>query len=249
MARNFSCGTYKSECQLEDAAFFNEIGVGETLDMYDAEADICIHSQPLQCSNATTTNGTVNYYWNVGATSILALNASSEQTKQSPMLKGISGGAGTATVTASAGACQSTGSNSPTVQVPTATRVVSTTIDAAATDCPAGTAGWNRIVKKIVTDQETPAQDMLIDGQLLTETYTVVVPNAFGLTSVQTSTPSTSGGGYFNDKFELCSSLCPASTSTMKGTQTISDQYVSQPYALAPNQIVWSCKSNTINGN
>jgi hypothetical protein len=57
--------------------------------MYDAQADICINSQPLQCSNATTTNGTVNYSWNVGATSIIALNASSEQTKQSPLLKGV----------------------------------------------------------------------------------------------------------------------------------------------------------------
>jgi hypothetical protein len=53
------------------------------------------------------------------STTIITLNASTEQTKPSPMLLGVSGGTGTATVTASAGACQSSGGGQPTVQVPT----------------------------------------------------------------------------------------------------------------------------------
>jgi hypothetical protein len=115
LARNFSCGTYKSECQLAFDTFANDIGINDLLEMYEANASVCINSQPLQCSNATTTNGTVNYSWNVGATNIIALNASTERTKPGPMLKGISAGSGTAQVTASAGACQSSGGGNPTV--------------------------------------------------------------------------------------------------------------------------------------
>ena len=125
MARNYSCGTYKSECNLSFATFYNDITPGEALEMYEADAEICINSQPLQCSNAETTSGTVNYNWNVGATSIISLNTSSQQTVAGPMLKGVSIGSGVAKVTASAGQCQSSGSGTPKVQAPTI--VVNTT--------------------------------------------------------------------------------------------------------------------------
>jgi hypothetical protein len=115
MARNFSCGTYKSECGLNFYTYYTNIGEGYTLQMYEGAAEICINTQPLQCSNTNATNGTVNYNWNVGASTIITLNASSEQTKQSPMLLGVSQGSGTATVTAYAGSCQSSGGGSPTV--------------------------------------------------------------------------------------------------------------------------------------
>jgi len=91
------------------------LGAGETEEMYGAAASICIDSQPLQCANTSASNGTVNYYWNVGATNIITVNSSSQTTVASPLLTGVSAGNGTASVTASAGSCQSTGSEPASV--------------------------------------------------------------------------------------------------------------------------------------
>jgi hypothetical protein len=134
------------------------------------------------------------------------------------------------------------------VQVPTASRIVSTVSNAAKTDCPSGQAGWDRIVTKIVTDQETPPQDIVAGDQGLTETYTVS-PNPFGITTVQTATTSTNSDGVFGDHFFICSTLCPSNTGQINASQSITDVYNGSPYTLTPNAIVYSCKSITVNGN
>lgn len=118
MARNYSCGTYKSLCNLQLSTYFSDIDVTENSQMYGAGAEICVNSQPLQCANTSASNGTVNYNWNVGSSSVIELNSSSQQLAAKPMLTGVGTGSGTATVTASAGACQASTTQHPTVQPP-----------------------------------------------------------------------------------------------------------------------------------
>jgi hypothetical protein len=246
MARNFSCGTYKSECSLEFSTYFSDITVGSPLQMYGAAAEICINSQPLQCSNASSTNGTVNYSWNVGAASIIKLNASTEQTKPSPMLLGVSGGTGTATVVASAGACQSTGSAPPAVQVPTALKVVQTTTNGANT-CGAGQNGWIRVVERGVIDQNGAA--IVLANQTIGETVTVnPAQNGLFITSVATHPGITDVDGEYPDTFSFCSTACPGSATTSL-TQTNDDTLPSGgKYPLTNSNIQWACSNIKING-
>jgi hypothetical protein len=109
-------------------------------------------------------------------------------------------------------------------------------------------AGWNRIVGKIVTDQETPPQDIVQGGQSLTENYTVVTPNVFRFSTVGIGHGATYADGSFGDRFEICSNICPKSAGTMTGSQVISDLWDAQTYNLTANTIVWSCSAITVNG-
>ena len=117
MARNFSCGTYYGVCALYLSTYYTDIAVGGALPMYGASADYCNFNPnaPNRCINGTPMNGTVNYYWSVGTTSIIKLNTSSDEYKAEPTLKGVSPGSGYATVEAEAGSCTSTGGGNPSV--------------------------------------------------------------------------------------------------------------------------------------
>ena len=246
MARNFSCGTYYGVCSFYFETYSNYILAGGDDQLYGALADYCNFNPnaPQQCGLGTPMSGTVRYSWSVGATNIIS---TSQPSIAEPMLNGISAGTGYARVTASAGQCSSSGGGNPTVQVPTASRIVSTVSNGAATNCPSGQAGWDRNVTKIVTDQENPPQDIVAANQSLTENYTVS-PNPFGITSVQTSTATTNSEGLFGDNYFICSTLCPNSTAQMNASQVITDVYQSKPYTLTANAVVYSCSNITVNG-
>jgi hypothetical protein len=105
MARNFSCGTYYGICDLLIESLLEDIPDGATAQMYAATANYCDFNPNAQtkCINGSPTSGSVNYYWTVGATSIIALNSSSQQIVSTPKLKGVSPGSGYANVEAEAG--------------------------------------------------------------------------------------------------------------------------------------------------
>ena len=109
-------------------------------------------------------------------------------------------------------------------------------------------AGWLRIVDKIVTDQQSPAQDIVALGQLLTENVTVGTPNDLGIVDVQIGMATTQGNGRYSDTLQVCSTACPNSIGVTVAVQTISDAYNSGTYTLAPNTFLYSCTGNTING-
>jgi hypothetical protein len=216
--------------------------------MYGVADNFCINSEPLQCSAGTSTTGTANNYWTVGATNIIALSSSSQATVSSPSLTGVSGGSGTAKVKASAGGCQDTGGGTPTVQIPTASAIQLTLSSGATTDCPSKQAGWTRVVSKYVTDQETPSQNIVAAGQSLTEVVTIGTPNSLNMVGpVKTGAYVTTATGLFSDTLTFCSPACPG-TGTTASTQVITDVYLEKTYTVTPNSFLYSCTANTING-
>jgi hypothetical protein len=130
MARNFSCGSYSGVCQLDFLTLDNYIGVAQTTALYQATANVCLFNPqaPNRCVNGDPTSGSVYTEWTVGATSIIALSSSTQGTISSPLLVGVSAGSGTATVNVSAGSCQASGTGNPTVQVPGALTVLSSSV-------------------------------------------------------------------------------------------------------------------------
>src|SRR6185437_8514971 len=60
-----------------------------------------------------------------------------------------------------------------TVQIPTALRIASGGSGSANGSCPAGQAGWSRVVQRAVVDQEVPPKDIQIANQTIGETVTV----------------------------------------------------------------------------
>lgn len=119
MARNFSCGEIVVLCHINFITYASTIVQGLTDSMYDATPIFCTTTSPLQCSGGGGGEGSAGFYWTVGATNIITLNSSTESSSASPVLKGISGGTGTAHVSVSAGACTQSGQGDPIVQEPT----------------------------------------------------------------------------------------------------------------------------------
>lgn len=250
LARNFSCGNFIVVCGSQVMNYINAMTQGQTTQVWIADPQFCDEFSPSQCTGGSyVSNGSASYSWSIGASTVIRPNTNSDQYAQAPYVYGVGGGRGTGYVTMTAGGCQSGGSGGPTeVQVPTASRIVSTISNGAATDCPSGQAGWDRKVWKIVTDQETPPKDMVVGGQSLTETVTIGSPNDLGITGVTTGTGTTGTNGQFGDHFRVCSTLCPTSTGTTAANQTITDVYNSTTYTLTPNSIAYKCSSITVNG-
>ena len=117
MARNFSCGVRYGECQFYFQTLATGLAVGDVQFLYDVFANYCTFNPNtnLNCNQGSPTTGIVNLNWSVGATNIITLNSSGDQYKAEPNLRGVAGGTGHATVTASAGACSSTGTGTPYV--------------------------------------------------------------------------------------------------------------------------------------
>jgi hypothetical protein len=133
-------------------------------------------------------------------------------------------------------------------QIPTASRIISTISSQAQSGCPAGYAGWNRSVLKIMTDQN--GSDITTANQSLTEGVTISARNDLNLsTQPQTLTATTNGVGQFTDTLAFCSQFCPASTGETDATQVIGLTYQGQQHTLTPNAFVYKCTGNTINGN
>jgi hypothetical protein len=251
MARNFSCGGVIVLCGINFATYDEFITAGETLYMYgDEQDDFCTASEPLQCSGTGAgTEGTASHYWTVGATSIIALNASTEASKTLPLLKGVSAGSGKAQIQVNAGGCSDTGTGDPTVQVPTADPVVSTN-SSQARSCPTGTAGWDREVTKQLVDQN--GDSILGAGHSLTETFTIGSPNQLNMVSIQTGTGTTNATGQLEDDYWVCADVCAGAGTS---GQTVATQHgvdtppgSSTQYTLTPNSIAYMCKNITING-
>jgi hypothetical protein len=132
-------------------------------------------------------------------------------------------------------------------QIPTASRIVSTISSQAQGGCPAGYAGWNRSVFKIMTDQN--GSDITTANQSLTEGVTINARNDLNLsTQVQTGTATTNSVGQFIDRLAFCSQACPASSGETDATQVIGLTYQGQQHTLTPNSFVYKCTGNTING-
>jgi hypothetical protein len=133
-------------------------------------------------------------------------------------------------------------------QIPTASRTVSTISSQATASCPAGQAGWDRSVWKIMTDQN--GTDITTANQSLTEGVTISARNDLNLpTQVQTGTAVTNSIGQFTDRLATCSPVCPASTGETDATQVIGLTFQGQQHTLTPNSFVYKCTGNTINGN
>ena len=116
--------------------------------------------------------------------------------------------------------------------------------------CPSGQTGWLRIITKSVTDQQSPPQDIVALGQLLTEVVTVSSPNDFGIPqgSITTGSGYTNGLGQYSDTLLLCSAACPGSSGTSALTQATTDSYAGIAYNLALNTLAYTCNSATVNG-
>jgi hypothetical protein len=247
MARNFSCGGVIVLCGLEFFTYDQLIAEGYTLNMYGGADQFCTAAEPLECNGTGGASGTANMYWTVGATNIITLNSSTEAEKASPLLLGVSGGTGTVNVQSSAGGCaiQSPPVH-PTVQVPTALKVVQTTTNSVNT-CPAGQQGWIRVVERGVLDQNSVA--IVLANQTIGETVTVNAgQNGLFISSVATHPGITDVDGQYPDTFSFCSTACPGSATTTL-TQTNNDTLPSGGnYPLTNSSIQWACSNIKING-
>jgi hypothetical protein len=254
MARNFSCGVYYGACQLSFNTLALDIPVGGVLPMYSASANYCVfptvsNQNHPRCTYGSPTSGTVYYNWNVGPTSIITLNG--DGPSQSPNLRGVSAGSGTATLTASAGGCQVTATGNPMVRMPTyfpniqtlnTEQLTSTTTPS----CPSGQAGWQREVIRQVEDQNGTAIPGA--GQQMIENVTsgpgpnglnILIPNKNAPTDYQ---------GQVIDTFNFCSPVCPGYTATSDFTQAITDTWAGQTFNLGTYDLTYSCSSIKFNG-
>jgi hypothetical protein len=250
LARNFSCGNFVVVCGVDFETYDNGyLPVNSYGDVWAALPSFCSAWSPGECSGGNSvSNGSASYNWTIGATSMVAPASSSQLTVESPQVLGVAAGTGSGYAEVEGGSCQSGGSGPAVVQIPTASAIVST-VSSAAASCPSGYAGWDRVVTKIVTDQETPPQGIVAAGQSLTEVVTIGTPNALGMTNIATSSATTNAAGNFNDHFLVCSTACPKSTGSSVATQVITDVYNAKTYTLTPNTITFKCTSITVNGN
>jgi hypothetical protein len=251
MARSFSCGTYTGACGLTLDTLDPDIVVNQALEMYEAQAEICLfYSSLARCQSGSPTQGNPYFGWTVGSSNVIKLNSSADGSKAGPTLFGVAKGTGSATVQATAGSCSASGGGSPTVQVPTATRVVSTTYSGAPTGkyvCAPNQTGHERSVNKIVTDQN--GADIVASGQSLPETITPVSgKNGLNLAVPGTGTGLTDASGEFGDNYGFCYTTCNGAASSTF-TQTYTDEYQSESYSLTPDTLVYTCTNVTVDGN
>jgi len=139
----------------------------------------------------------------------------------------------------------------PPPPVPVDTRITSTVSNGSLTSgqspCQPGFAGWQRVVNKIVIDQD--GNDMLVAGQVLNEAVTISTPNNLNITGVSTGTAVTNSVGAFQDTLFVCSAVCPASTGQTVAFQTITDQFPGVGlFLLNTNTFSYKCTGITING-
>jgi hypothetical protein len=141
------------------------------------------------------------------------------------------------------------------VQVPTATRTVSDVFSVAISptttspyrQCPANHYGWDRLVHKLVTDQE--GGDITVAGMYMTETVTINTgQDGLGLGSISSANVYTGTGGDFEDELWMCTTLCPGSGET-DATQHPGDLANARQYTLTNNAFRYTCSGNYINGH
>jgi hypothetical protein len=162
-------------------------------------------------------------------------------------LLGVSGGTSRIDARISSATCQSGVTEPATVQVPTALRVVQTTVNAAAS-CPSGQAGWHRLVNRAVVDQN--GSDIKVGNQTVGETVTVNTgQNGLNIGTIATHPGITDANGQYPDDFHVCTPLCPGSGTTT-ATQTNNDTITSggTTYPLTNSTIQYGCTSIKING-
>jgi hypothetical protein len=224
--------------------------VGSTGTLGPIGSQTCTSYDPNACSGEPYgTGGGYSYSWSSNNTNVATISGSS--TNPSGTFLGKSGGTaiGQGTIANGTG-CAFVADGVLKVQVPTNYRITQTINDQPITGppyCSAGISGWVKNVQKIVTDQNQT--DMVVSGQKLTETVTVPVPNAFGITKTKTGTDTTDAQGHFTDSYYLCSSLCPGSNAKVTATQTVFDSENGNNYTFPSQSIVYSCSSITINGH
>ncbi len=220
--------------------------VGGTGTLGAIHAQTCTAYDPNACSGQSYGTGEgYSYSWSSNNANIAAISGSS--TNPSATFLGKSGGTAIGQGVISNGTgCAFVADGTNKVQVPTASRITQTINDQPYPSCPSGTAGWLRVVQKIVTDQNQT--DMVVSGQNLTETVTYPQPNAFGINKMTTGKAITDAQGHFQDRFFVCTNVCPGSSQSVTATQTISDSLNSHTYTLTNNSIVYKCSSISLNG-
>ena len=199
-------------------------------------------------------NGLSGASVNAGSGISVTVNSSSSTQVQATFAVSASAAGGNHSVTVTVSGQTSNGVNFY-VQIPSGSRIVSTlasyAINSTTTpSCQAGQAGWYRRVHKRVTAQD--GSDITQDPQSITETVTITSPNDLQIPSgnVTTGSADTSGGGYFDDILQVCSTLCPASTGQTDATQVIKDvpPNITNQYQLSSNTFKYTCGGNYING-
>jgi hypothetical protein len=149
------------------------------------------------------------------------------------------------------------GSATGQVHVPTDSRIVSEVTSypmntGSSPGCPPNQAGWYRRVRKVVTDDETPPQDITVNGSTINESLGLTSENGLNLGSPTPFPPVlTSGAGNFDDQFGFCSPLCPGSTGETDLTQVLTDQPAvsGTAYTLRTQTLQYTCSGDKDNGN
>jgi hypothetical protein len=119
LARNFSCGSFIVVCGSQVWAAYDIIPINYMIAAYTAEPQYCDEFSPSQCTGGSyVSNGSANYSWTVGASSVIKLNTPADQYAQSPNIYGVGLGTGSSSVVISAGSCF-TGGPAPPVNTAT----------------------------------------------------------------------------------------------------------------------------------
>lgn len=115
MARNFSCGEYIVVCGSRVWANWELVPINSILMAgYTAEPQFCDEFSPSQCTGGSqVSNGSANYNWSIGASTVIKPNTSSDQYAQSPNIYGVGPGTGSGYVEVTGGGCQSGGGGGP----------------------------------------------------------------------------------------------------------------------------------------
>ncbi|MGA2170617.1 MAG: hypothetical protein ABSG62_20705 [Terracidiphilus sp.] len=127
LARNFSCGQFIEPCGAYVYAA-SGLTVGSLDDVIWVVPQFCDFFSPSQCVGGNdVSNGSANYNWSVGASSVVRFAAPSDQYVASPQLYGVGAGSGYGNVTVTAGSCQVNGGGGYPV-APTITSISPSTI-------------------------------------------------------------------------------------------------------------------------
>lgn len=107
-----------------------------------------------------------------------------------------------------------------------------------------GSAGWDMVQNRYIADQ---TGNLIIAYMHWHENVVIDFShNGLGLTSIDQQDVDTNTG-FYSDHLWACSSACPGSAQTL-ATQNQTVTLGGQNFTLVPNNFVYSCSKNTLNG-
>ena len=197
MARNFSCGQFVNPC---GAYVYADSGltVGSIGEVIWVVPQFCDFFSPSQCVGGNdVSNGSANYNWGVGASSVARLNTPSDQYVASPQLYGVGAGGGYGNVTVTGGSCQVNGGGgypvNPTVTFSQAGQGVAQggTMALTATVNSGGSA--TPITLSLATNPGTGAAIFTSGGTIASGGASTVITSSTGITITGVTASSTAG--------------------------------------------------------